>query len=757
MIAVAVGLCFALALAVAAGRKQYARVPDGLAWLPALLVLGAVAVVPAGDSVRHPWLPELGLQLVLRTDGLGRLFALIIASIGVLIHAYAAGYFSGKPDRERLLALLLFFEGAMLGIAFSGDLITLFAFWELTSVSSFLLIGFASGSAEARRSAQQALTITAAGGLALLAGILLLGRIGGSFDLEVLASRADLIARHPSAGWAVALILAGCFTKSAQFPFHFWLPGAMAAPTPVSAYLHSATMVKAGVFLAARLTPVLGSAPYWSESLVGFGAATVVVGGIAALLQTDLKLILAYSTVQALGSLMLLLGVGTPNALHAALALLCAHALYKGALFTVAGCVDKQAGTREIARLGGLARSMPVSALAAALAGLSLIGAVAFAGFTGKELAFKSILESPETRWLVVVMLLSALSGGGVAILVGYEVFWGRPAEQAGEVREDKPTLLAAPVVLAVAGLALPLLSGLWERGLIEPALRSVSSGQPDKPVQLWYGVDLVLGLSLASWASAVVVYSRHADLVRWGRTQRALPGGARLYAGLWAGLLLFARLLTGLFQNGRLRWYALSTSVTVATLAILQVAVAPGMPRIGGTGLRFFEALPLVAVMVAAVLAAASGNSLAAVASLGIVGWGLAAVYVDLGAPDLALTQLVVEALTVVLFVFVLRRLPQPKPKRDAWRLPHAAFAGVVGCLMAFLAFAVTQTQPHGKVANWHALRSVPDGQGRNVVNVILVDFRALDTLGEITVLAVSAVGVAAMYRSKLRKEAGR
>ncbi len=757
MIAAAVGLCFLFALAIGVGRRSFARVPDQLAWLPGAAVLAAVIVAREEDALRLSWLPELGLQFVLRMDGLGRLFALIIACIGVLIQAYAAGYFSGKPDRERLLSLLLFFEGSMLGLAFSGDLLTLFAFWELTSVSSFLLIGFDSQSAEARKSAQQALTITAAGGLALLAGILVLGQIGGSFDLGVLASRAETIARHPSIGWAVALILLGCFTKSAQFPFHFWLPGAMAAPTPVSAYLHSATMVKAGVFLAALLTPVLGSAPLWSESLIGFGAATVVVGGIAALLQTDLKLILAYSTVQALGSLCLLIGVGTPNALHAALALLCAHALYKGALFTVAGCVDKQAGTREITRLGALARRMPVTALAGLLAGLSLIGAVAFAGFTSKELAFKSILASPDTRWLVAVMLLSALSGGGVAILVGYEVFWGKASGPTEHVREAKPIMVAAPLVLAVAGLALPLMAGLWERGLIQPALASITQGQPDKPVQPWYGVDLVLGLSLASWAIAFLVYRRHADLVHWGRAQRAFPSGTVLHAGVWTGILAFAASITRLVQNGRLRWYALATSAAVVALMVLQYAAAPGVPRVGGTGLQAFEALPLLAVMVAAVLAAASWNSLAAVASLGIVGWGLAAVYVDFGAPDLALTQLVVEALTVVLFVFVLRRLPQPRPKPDRWRLPHALFAGMVGCLMAFLAFAVTTTLPHEKVADWHAAMSVPEGQGRNVVNVILVDFRALDTLGEITVLAVAAVGVAAMYRSKLRREADR
>lgn len=757
MIAVAVCLCFLLAAAVALGRNWFSRVPDGLACLPSALVLGAVVAVPEGGSIRHSWLPELGLQFVLRMDGLGRLFALIIASIGVLIHAYAAGYFSGKPDRERLLALLFFFEGAMLGLALSGDLITLFAFWELTSVSSFLLIGFASGSPDARKSAQQALTVTAAGGLALLAGILVLGRIGGSFDVGVLASRAELVSMHPSAGWAVALILTGCFAKSAQFPFHFWLPGAMAAPTPVSAYLHSATMVKAGVFLVARLTPVLSASPYWGEALLAFGSATVVVGGVAALLQTDLKLILAYSTVQALGTLILLLGVGTPNALHAALALLCAHALYKGALFTVAGSVDKQAGTREITRLGGLARRMPLTALAAALAGLSLIGAVAFAGFTSKELAFKSILESPDTRWLLALMLLSALSGGGVAILVGYEVFWGKAAVPMDGAREAKPSMVAAPLALAAGGLALPFFAGLWERGLIQPALRAITAGRPDKPVQLWYGLDLVLGLSFISWAIAGVVYWRHADLVRWGRSQRVFPTGAAVHGRLWEGLLALAGMLTGFLQNGRLRWYSLVTSATIVALLLLQYVSSPGMPRLGGTGLRAFEALPLLAVMIAAVLAAFSANSLAAVASLGVVGWGLAAVYVDFGAPDLALTQLVVEALTVVLFVFVLRRLPQPRPKRDRWRLPHALFAAMVGGLMTFLAFAVTQTLPHGKVAEWHALRAVPDGQGRNVVNVILVDFRALDTLGEITVLAVAAVGVAAMYRSKLRREVGR
>ncbi|MCX7800340.1 MAG: proton-conducting transporter membrane subunit [Fimbriimonadales bacterium] len=749
----ALGICFLSALGLALGRRWCSRLSPWWVSIPSLLVFGAVLGVPQGAAFRWPWLPELGVEFGLRADGLGRLFALLIAGIGVLIQVYAAGYFQGKASRERLLALLLLFEGAMLGLAYSEHLLTLFAFWELTSVASFLLIGFDHGQEKARKSALQALTVTSAGGLALFAGLLLLGWIGGTYELTALARDSGEIVSHPAIGWAVALILLGCLTKSAQFPFHFWLPGAMAAPTPVSAYLHSATMVKAGVFLAARLTPVLGEAPLWTPALVVLGSATVVAGGVAALLQSDLKLVLAYSTVHALGALMVLVGVGTPNALHAAIALMCSHALYKGALFTIVGCVDKQAGTRALSELGGLARRMPWSAAAAGLASLSLIGGVAFAGFTSKELAFKSVLEQPQTQGLVAVLLVAALSGGAVALLLGYEVFWGRAERLFEDVREAPPPMLVGPLILSVAGVALPLASGFWENSLIQPALRSVTSAPSSKPVQLWYGFDLVLGLSVLSWLSAWAVYRRHEALVRLGRALSFLPSGTQVYELFWKGTLGGADLLTRRWQNGRLRWYAVVTVASVMAAPGLQFSWAPGLPSAGGTAVRAFEALPVVSVVAAALYAAATRTTFAAVAALGVVGWGLAAIYVDFGAPDLALTQLVVEALTVVLFVFVVQRIPSAKPHRDPWRLAHAVFATLVGLAVAGLAYAVTQTTPHSKISDWHAANSLAEGFGRNVVNVILVDFRALDTLGEIAVLAVAAIGVVAMYRTKVRK----
>ncbi|HRF49684.1 MAG TPA: proton-conducting transporter membrane subunit, partial [Anaerolineales bacterium] len=401
-----------------------------LAGLPAAIVLLLIVqwpVVAGGRAIveAYPWVPELGVSLSLRLDGLGLLFALLISGIGALVAVYGGGYLKGDRDLGRFYAWLLVFMAAMLGVASADNLLALFIFWELTSLSSYMLIGFGHDRASARQAALQALLVTGGGGLALLAGLVLLGLAGGTFELSALLSQGEALRAHALYVPAVVLILLGAFTKSAQFPFHFWLPNAMEAPTPISAYLHSATMVKAGVYLLLRLSPALGGTELWIYAVGGVGATTMLLGAVLALAQTDLKRLLAYSTVSALGMLTLLIGLGTKLALEAAVVLLAAHALYKGALFLVAGILDHETGTRDITRLGGLLRQLPITATAAGIAALSMAGVPPLFGFISKELIYEAALAGGAGPALIAIVVVAGVSFAVVAGLVGLAPFWG--------------------------------------------------------------------------------------------------------------------------------------------------------------------------------------------------------------------------------------------------------------------------------------------------------------------------------------------
>ena len=377
-------------------------------------------------------MPALGVNLSFTVDGLSLLFALLISGVGALVLVYAGGYLAGSPQLGRLYAFLLFFMASMLGLVLADNLLLLFVFWELTSLSSYLLIGFDHERAEARAAALQALLVTGGGSLALLAGFLLLGQVGGSLELSALLSRPGAVTAHLLYVPILLLVLAGAFTKSAQFPFHFWLPAAMAAPTPVSAYLHSATMVKAGVYLLARLSPVLGGTDFWVWLVTVTGSATMLVGAYLALRQSDLKLILAYSTVSALGVMTSLLGLGGALAVRAALAFLLGHALYKGALFLVAGALDHQTGTRDVDRLAGLARAMPITALAAGLAALSMAGIPPLFGFIAKELSYEATLHAPASAWVTAAAVLANALLVAAAGLAGLKPFLGKALPPPG-------------------------------------------------------------------------------------------------------------------------------------------------------------------------------------------------------------------------------------------------------------------------------------------------------------------------------------
>lgn len=754
---------FALApLAPWLHRLLRARTGGALALLPAALAVSFAAQtgrIADGETVTtaHAWVPSLGVTLSFSLDGLSLLFALLITGIGALILVYAGGYLAGHRDLGRFYALVLLFMGSMLGLVLADNLFTLFVFWELTSVSSYLLIGFDHERSDARAAALQALLVTSTGGLAMLAGFVLLGGIGGSFELSVLAGRGEAIRTDALYLPVLLLILAGAFTKSAQFPFHFWLPGAMLAPTPVSAYLHSATMVKAGVYLLARLSPALGGTVPWAVIVTTTGAVTMLVGGVLALCQTDLKRILAYSTVSALGVLVLLLGLGTPYAATAAIVFLLAHALYKGALFMVAGAVDHETGTRDVERLRGLRQAMPITAAVAALAAVSLAGLGPVLSFIGKELLLEAAFAADEARSLLVpAVTLGGALFVAVAGIAGVRPFVGRIEPTPKKPHEAPPSMWLGPALLAALGPALVLALGLVERLIVAPA-SAVVLGEPS-PVHLalWHGINPALALSAVSFVIGLGIYHGWASL----RAMTAQVGGIfswgpeRGYGLALAGLNALARAQTRLLQNGYLRIYLIVTIATVVGLGGYTLVSRGALAGIGGLeGVRFYQVALAVVILLAALTATVSTSRLAAVAALGVVGYGVALTYILFGAPDLAMTQFMVETLTVILFVLVFYHLPRLRvlPGRFI-RARDAAIALAAGGLMTALVLAVNANRAESHVAAYYAEQSKPLAHGRNIVNVILVDFRGLDTLGEITVLAVAAFGVFALLRLRAR-----
>lgn len=749
--------------AALAAPLLHRRLPRWSGWLCALVPLSLFSffgaqggAVASGKPVRaaYEWIPSLGVDLSFCLDGLSLLFALLICGIGVLVVVYASAYLHGHRHLGRFYGMILAFMAAMLGTVLAGDLITLFVFWELTGLCSYLLIGFDHGREAARKAALQALLVTGAGGLALLAGFILLGQAAGSMDLAALLVRGDALRGHSLYLPILLLVLAGALTKSAQFPFHFWLPGAMEAPTPVSAYLHSATMVKLGVYLLARLSPVLGGTDAWFWWVTVAGGVTMVAGGILALVRSDLKQILAYSTVSALGTLTLLLGLHTPTAATAAMVFLLVHALYKSALFLAAGAVDHGAGTRDLARLGGLARAMPWVALGAGLAALSMAGVPPLVGFIAKELLYEAKLQAPlAAEWVTVAGFLGNALTVAVAVMVGYMPFHGRKPDPPPHHHRVEPLVWLPPLVSALLGLLIGIAPGLAGRWLVEPAAAAVRGAPVVVNLSLWHGVNPVFLLGAATVATgAGIALMRDALIRRLSVGDGKGWGPERGYGLLLEGMLGLARWQTRVLQGGRLRYYLMTVvgaAVFLMAVAILRSGEIPRqLPRPDGGP---HEWLAAGVILAGALTAAVTTSRLAAVAGLGTVGYGVALVYILYGAPDLAMTQFCIETLSIVLFVLVLYRLPRfSLLSRPGGRVRDILVACSIGGFMTVLVLlAVSQTLvPH--ISSYFLEQSLPGGHGRNVVNVILVDFRALDTLGEITVLAVAALGVYGLMKAR-------
>lgn len=721
---------------------------------------------PPGPQILelHDWVPGLGVTAGFRLDGLSLLMALLVSGIGSLILIYAGGYLAGHPQLGRLYAYLLLFMGSMLGMVLSDNLILLFVFWELTSVSSYLLIGFDHDRIKARKSALTALLVTGFGGLSLLAGFILIGIAAGTLEISTLLSDRGLLEGHPLATPIILLVVLGAFTKSAQFPFHFWLPAAMEAPTPVSAYLHSSTMVKAGVFLLARLTPVFGWSELWSHLLLWFGAVTMVVGAWLAFRQSKMKPLLAYTTVSSLGVLVCALGVGSVAAVEAAMALLLAHAFYKGALFMIAGAIDHETGEKDLDRLGGLRGAMPLLCAATFLAAASMIGLPPFLGFVAKELVLDSMIAATEAgRFGPVIlgaMIVTAAIGVAVAARFAIKPFLGTLRTTPKSAHEPPSSLLAGPLLLSILGVIAVVLPGLFALPLVRFASSATLQAMTSPDLGLWHGVKPALLASLAAIGIGAGLYLGRGGVLALASPLARLDavGPARAYEAIVAGVLGFAAFQSRVLQSGYLRKYLFCTAAT-AIVAVVgtfllhghiadRATVSRWLTELT-TEVRFYEFGLVALIIVGAIFTAMARTRLAAVAGLGLVGYGVALTFVLYGAPDLALTQLCVETLSVVLLVLVFRFLPDFRIiSHRTRRLRDLLLATAGGIMAAGLVLLTTTVRSERDISAFYARASLPEAHGRNVVNVILVDFRGLDTLGEITVLAVAAVGVLTLLR---------
>ncbi|MEK9501736.1 monovalent cation/H+ antiporter subunit A [Gaopeijia maritima] len=746
------------------GRTQSAVAAGGAAGASFVLMLSLLPRVMAGEtpSFSVPWMPSIGLDLAFRMDGLGLLFSILILGIGLLVILYARHYLSREDPMGRFYAFLLFFMASMLGVVLADNLLLLVVFWELTSLSSFLLIGFWTHKPEARQGARMALVITGMGGLFLLLGFILLADAAGTTTISEINLRGAAI--QASAGYApmLLLILLGAFTKSAQFPFQFWLPHAMAAPTPVSAFLHSATMVKAGVFLLARFFPALAGTELWFLLVTGVGVTTMVIAAYIALTKHDLKALLAYSTISHLGIITACFGIGTPAAAIVGVFHILNHAAFKASLFMNAGIVDHEAGTRDLRMLGGLRKTMPVTAALALLASAAMAGLPPFNGFISKEMFFYEtthLYHSFGPAWLLpAIVTLGGLFSVAYSIRYAVDPFFGPESPNLPKTPHEPPRPMRLPVELLVA---LCVLIGLFPEtiagGLVHAAaLATVGSELPgDHGLALWHGVNTALFMSMIAIAGGVVAWRFRHGIIALHAGPLPFPNGKRIFERIIFGGVRWSEALTrllgaGAHQVGSIQRYLL-IFVAVAVAAV-------GGPLLfaewsAGTMART-PMDPISAVFGIFLLVGTIGtvvfhhDRIRALLAISVVGLVISLAFVQLSAPDLALTQISVEVVTIVLLLLALHILPERCPKGDDSSLVlgrDAIVAVAAGAAMATVSW-VLMTTDVASISDFFVEQSKPGGGGYNVVNVILVDFRGYDTFGEITVLGIAALGIYAL-----------
>ncbi|WP_292899949.1 putative monovalent cation/H+ antiporter subunit A [Nitratireductor sp.] len=730
-----------------------------LALAPALIFLhfsGFVGNISEGEtlSAGYVWIPSLSVDFSWFLDGLSVTFALLITGIGTLIVLYAGGYLKGHEHQGRFFSFILMFMGSMLGLVVADSFLTLFVFWELTSITSFLLIGFDHSREASRRAALQALVVTGLGGLSLLAGLLVIWGATGVTSLSALLASESALRDAPLYMAALLLILGGAFTKSAQFPFHFWLPNAMEAPTPVSAYLHSATMVKAGVYLLMRLNPVLGDTVAWETILPVFGGATLLVGTLLAMRQTDLKLMLAYTTVASLGLLVMLTGVGSEKAVEAAVLYLVAHSMFKGALFMVAGLVDHEAGTRDVTRLGGLRKAMPITFTAAVLAAASMGGVPLFFGFLAKEEIYAGL---GFTDGWTSLLTLVALTGNGLMFAIGFAValkpFLGNKVETPKHAHEGPVLLWLGPLVLGGLGLVSALVSGLSHELVSSP----MSSAVLGEPVTVTIstvphiGMPLVLSVVTVALGASVFVMLERGRAAMAGILTAIGWGPDRGFDQVMRGLTRLSFRVTNIIQNGRLDYYMTATFVAVAAAVLIPMGLydewptPPQLPR-----MPFYEWTVLLIALIGLGAVIYARDRLTAIVSLGIQGFAVALIFMLLGAPDLSFTQFMVETLSVVILALVMTRLRlSPTDHRPTGeKVLDVAVAGTCGAALGLMLLRVTQVPFNTELSDFFSQYSRVIAHGRNIVNVILVDFRGTDTLGEIAVVMIAGLAILALVR---------
>jgi len=725
--------------------------------LPLMLFVWFILQVPQlGDSAKSviqlTWAPSLGVDVSFVLDGLSVLYALIITGIGTLVLLYADAYMAGHPSIVRFYVYLHAFLLSMLGLVLSDNLLLVFVFWELTTLTSFLLIGFETESEQSRSSARQALLVTGGGGLLLLVGILLTEQAAGTYNLTSLAQPELDLRNHPLYLPILICMLAGAFTKSAQIPFHFWLPNAMTAPTPISAFLHSATMVKAGIYLLTRLHPILGGTLVWMVTLVCVGAATTLWGSLLSLGQKDLKRILAYTTIMALGIIVMFLGGRTTPALTAAVTFLLVHALYKSALFLVVGIIDHQTGTRQLDKIGGIGRRMPFTAAAAAMATMSMAGFPLFLGFIGKEIMYKGALTETVSPELVTTAAL--LANGmmtAVAATLALRPFWGKPLS-AQPVQESPWRMWFGPMLLSAIGLLFGIIPDWVVRRLITPAVLAFHPTAETIQLKLFHGINEPLLLSILTLTMGAFIYLGR-RIIRHGIDQltKRLPVTMEvIYNLLVKAMLRMAEWQTRTLQNGSLfRYLAVIIGSIVVTVGwALAVSGQMGV-KWPPADMNAWQGLLVMLMVVAVGIAVRSMSRLLTICALGVIGASIALVFLSFGAPDVALTQLLVETLTLIIASIVLLRLPRihpPRRLRVGQRNLRRLLAFGSGLLVAGLLLAVNQYDVDRTVTTYYEKASFLKAHGRNIVNVILVDFRSLDTLGEIIVVATSALAALAL-----------
>lgn len=717
--------------------------------------------VAAGKNIHTliPWLPDIGLDIELRLDGLSMAFALLVSGIGALIFLFSKVYMEHEEYTRRFYFYLFIFSAAMLGMVLSYNLILLFIFWELTSFFSYLLISFYNEKESARDAAFQSLYVTVFGGLFLLAGIILIGSIVDSYSLGAWIEHSERIKSSPLYLPGLLLILVGVFSKSAQFPFHFWLPGAMQAPTPVSAYLHSATMVKAGIFLIARISPVMGGTPEWTHIIPLFGAITMLLGAYFAITQTDLKAILAYTTISALGILVLLIGMDTSLSFKAAIVFLYVHALYKATLFMIAGIISEKTGTRDINKLGGLFRYMPITGIIAGLALLSMAGLPPMLGFLGKELIYEAKVQAPGIASIILFLgVASNILMVAVSLYLGYRVFLGKGRQYSEHVNDNGMFWIIGPGILALMSLLLGLMPNLLGNLIIQPALSLVRPEDIAIKLKHWHGFNQVFFLSLFTVLSGFTLFmtiiKRKKLLLQWTAfNQRFFKIRlTNVFTETMDKFVAISKRNTKFIQHGYHRYYIMSVIIFASILLWFQVYVTQDWHFATIFSVKpFFISGLIMVIFLSTIFTLITNSRISAIIGLGVTGYGIALIYLYYSAIDLAITQILVETLTMVIFLIILQRLPRfaRLSSRNA-KLRDLLISAVFGGVMTVLALKAIHIDFNHPISDYFIENSYVKAFGKNIVNVILVDFRAMDTWGEVTVLTIAALGVYVLINKK-------